>query len=508
MIQQIKKGNYVIDSTELASNYSVVDPYSCTLNQTDITHNNNKFYIVQLLQHDTNKDDYLLWQHWGRIGDKGQSKNTKFSQQDFGIPAFEKTFSTKTGNPWFKRDNFVQKSGKYHLTIINYDDATDPVDKTDYSLPVPKLGTPKRSPVRRDKKNPEPSAVQLPASSLDDAVQKFVSLISNVQMFNQTMTSFNVDITKMPLGKIDKAQIQDASKVIQKIASVLSTSLASNQDLTSLSNEFYTLIPTSFGRRRPPLINNEEVLKKYADMLGVLADIQIAGNLLNDGSGTDIHPCDKIYRQLNIDLAVLPVSGHEAQVLTNYVTKTQGFTHTSYRLEVMDILKVYRKEEHDHFKDYGNKHLLFHGSRVANFMGILSQGLRTNPNAVVTGKMFGNGIYFANCVTKSANYCFTDRENNTGVLLLCEVALGKPYRCHGSKNVTWLPNDEYQSTWGIGRNTPNPGDTIMDDDLKIPYGLLGVTTDPQAHLVYDEFIVYREDQIKIRYAIKMKFNYT
>lgn len=70
--------------------------------------------------------------------------------------------------------------------------------------------------------------------------------------------------------------------------------------------------------------------------------------------------------------------------------------------------------------------LLWHGSRLTNFVGILSQGLRiAPPEAPVTGYMFGKGVYFADMVTKSANYCFTSRENNVALMLLCEVALGE-----------------------------------------------------------------------------------
>lgn len=58
-------------------------------------------------------------------------------------------------------------------------------------------------------------------------------------------------------------------------------------------------------------------------------------------------------------------------------------------------------------------------------MGILSQGLRiAPPEAPVTGYMFGKGVYFADMVSKSANYCFTNSFSNTGLMLLCEVALG------------------------------------------------------------------------------------
>ena len=35
--------------------------YAATLNQSDVKHNNNKFYIVQLLQSDTNKGDDIVF---------------------------------------------------------------------------------------------------------------------------------------------------------------------------------------------------------------------------------------------------------------------------------------------------------------------------------------------------------------------------------------------------------------------------------------------------------------
>ena len=47
--------------------------YSATLNQTNIMNNNNKFYIIQILQSDTNKSINYLFTRWGRVGFDGQS---------------------------------------------------------------------------------------------------------------------------------------------------------------------------------------------------------------------------------------------------------------------------------------------------------------------------------------------------------------------------------------------------------------------------------------------------
>lgn len=61
--------------------------------------------------------------------------------------------------------------------------------------------------------------------------------------------------------------------------------------------------------------------------------------------------------------------------------------------------------------------------KLTLFCGV--EGLRiAPPEAPVTGYMFDKGVYFADCVSKSANYCFTNKHAPAGVMLLCEVALG------------------------------------------------------------------------------------
>lgn len=46
------------------------------------------------------------------------------------------------------------------------------------------------------------------------------------------------------------------------------------------------------------------------------------------------------------------------------------------------------------------------------------------PPLLQTGYMFGKGIYFADMVSKSANYCHTSQADPIGLILLGEVALG------------------------------------------------------------------------------------
>lgn len=109
-------------------------------------------------------------------------------------------------------------------------------------------------------------------------------------------------------------------------------------------------------------------------------------------------------------------------------------------------------------------------------MGILSQGLRiAPPEAPVTGYMFGKGVYFADMVTKSANYCFTNQSANTGLMLLCEVALGgMNEKLHADYYANLLPPGKH-STKGLGKNAPESGKYIDDGKVFVPCGK-GVAT--------------------------------
>jgi hypothetical protein len=62
------------------------------------------------------------------------------------------------------------------------------------------------------------------------------------------------------------------------------------------------------------------------------------------------------------------------------------------------------------------------------------QGLRiAPPEAPVTGYMFGKGLYFADLVSKSANYCHANKDSPVALMLLAEVALGEMYELKKAK---------------------------------------------------------------------------
>jgi len=277
------------------------------------------------------------------------------------------------------------------------------------------------------------------------------------------------------------------------------------------SNRFFTLIPHDFGMRSPPLLDNPDLVKAKIEMLDSLLEIEVAYSLLSGGEKEkDVDPIDSHYKKLKTEIEVLEKSTEEFKVIEEYVKNTHASTHTQYSLEIAEVFKVARKGEAKRFKPFRalpNRMLLWHGSRVTNFAGILSQGLRiAPPEAPVTGYMFGKGIYFADMVSKSANYCATSKRNNTGLLLLCDVALGNMYERNKAEYVEKL-DAGLHSTKGVGKTEPDPAGDKELDGCKVPTGSGVKDNNKKTDLLYNEYIVYDVAQVQAKYLLQMKFNY-
>lgn len=73
----VLKGNIPVDQyLANGSNYKVYSDgaktYAATLNQSNVQANNNKFYILQILQHESIVNNFIFFTRWGRVGVPGQ----------------------------------------------------------------------------------------------------------------------------------------------------------------------------------------------------------------------------------------------------------------------------------------------------------------------------------------------------------------------------------------------------------------------------------------------------
>jgi poly [ADP-ribose] polymerase len=204
-------------------------------------------------------------------------------------------------------------------------------------------------------------------------------------------------------------------------------------------------------------------------MIANLAEMKIASTLLSEGDEFGDSTLEH-YSSLKCNLKPLDATESAYKLVTEYITNTHAPTHSSYCLKVLDIFEIDREGETDRYKpEIPNPMLLWHGSRLTNWVGILSQGLRiAPPEAPVSADIFGKGVYFADVVSKSANYCFTNPTNNTGILMLCEVALGNMRELlHFHYNAGDLPTG-FHSTKGCGGTAPPESSYKKFDGMNVP----------------------------------------
>ena len=99
---------------------------------------------------------------------------------------------------------------------------------------------------------------------------------------------------------------------------------------------------------------------------------------------------------------------------------------------------------------------------------------------------------------------------STCVMLLCEVALGEMEEMKQANNHSNSVRTKAgkMSVKGLGSNAPDEkGAKEIKTGVKVPCGKVVAKPVDGGHLLYNEYIVYDTAQIKMRYAIKMKFNY-
>lgn len=460
--------------------------YNTTLNMSDLSTGVNSYYILQIIQDDKGSDCYVF-RKWGRVGnDKiGGSKLEEFSKED-AVCEFKRLFLEKTGNPWEaweQKQNFQKKPGKFFPLDIDYG-----VNKQVSE----KIGTDADS-------------------QLAPALVELMKMLFNVETYRAAMMEFDINMSEMPLGKLSKNNIQKGFEALTEIQNLLNNGAYDPSVKESLiidaSNRFFTVIPSI----HPHVIRDEDDFKSKVKMLEALQDIEIASRLVGFDVDSD-DSLDEKYKKLRCDIAPLPHDSEDYQLIEKYLHATHAPTHTDWSLELEEVFSLEREGEFDKFSSYQrklkNRMLLWHGSRLTNFVGILSQGLRiAPPEAPATGYMFGKGIYFADLVSKSAQYCFTDKKNPVGLMLLSEVGLGEVYELKKAKYMD-KPPDGKHSTKGLGKTVPQESDFVKwRDDVTVPCGKPAPSNVRASELMYNEYIVYNTAQVKMQFLLKVRFHH-
>lgn len=149
---------------------------------------------------------------------------------------------------------------------------------------------------------------------------------------------------------------------------------------------------------------------------------------------------------------------------------------------------------------------------------ILNSGLRIMPHS---GGRVGSGVYLASENGKSAGYCTA--HGHTGVMFLCEAALGKQRFITKNGEVGWNEKDpvskhKANSCLAVGNTEPDPSKDIMVEfegkqvcfpqGKVIPSPILKELKVASSSYQQSEYLIYDETQVTIRYVLKMNFDTT
>lgn len=145
----------------------------------------------------------------------------------------------------------------------------------------------------------------------------------------------------------------------------------------------------------------------------------------------------------------------------------------------------------DHLKKYGNSEkLFFHGSRTENWFSILKTCLTTSPkNVSIAGKMFSEGIYFADKFKKSRGYTsisdsyWSKGTDKTAFMGVYAVNMSKPFII--KKHESWMT-------------------TKLNLDFLTKKGYRTVHAKGGYDLMNDEFVIYENNACTIRYLIEFR----
>ncbi|KAK7953070.1 poly polymerase [Apiospora saccharicola] len=239
--------------------------WDASLNLSNVSGNNNKFYMLQLLVDD--KGTYYAHTRWGRVGESGQVKTMDFDNLDAAKEEFDSKFKSKTGLTWEQRTD-EPKANKYTFVEKAYEDDEDEDDEDEteqnedgtkgaesevsFAAGVNILSG--KSVLSRADEGSVAGHAHAEVDGTD-----IQTTLSSENHFNSVLEEIGYNAEKLPLGKLGKNTLKTGFEQLKELASLIKhPSLAQNkygkdreEVIEEWTNKYYSTIPHAFGRNRP-----------------------------------------------------------------------------------------------------------------------------------------------------------------------------------------------------------------------------------------------------------------
>ena len=341
------------------------------------------------------------------------------------------------------------------------------VDQTDLVQDLISVEKPKVKPEYRPIDNPV----------INEIVERLQSMARKVISENYTVSS----------NKVTQAMVDEAQDII--------TGLLNITDVKQFNDELvrlFTTIPRKMGSVSSYIANKPDDFNKIIHREQNLLDVmkgQVVQKQIVDKAEEDNEPINNITVLEALGLEFDECSKDDIATIKVALGSCADKFHKAWKVKnIKTQIRFDKFVEDNNIKDV---RLLFHGSRNENWWSIIQSGLVLRPtNAVITGKMFGYGIYYAPKARKSLGYTslsgsyWVGGNSSSGFMALMDVAYGKPY------DVYSFNSDFYSLDY--------------DRLQKKCAGANCLHAHAGSMLRNDEIVIYKEEQCTIKYLVELK----
>ena len=309
-------------------------------------------------------------------------------------------------------------------------------------------------------------------------------IVERLQSMARKAISDNYTISS---NKVTQTMIDEAQDIL--------TSLINLDDVESFNEtllKLFTTIPRKMGNVQSYLSKSKDdfsdIIQKEQDLLDVMKGQVVQKQIIDESVNENSEQKENtILEQLG--LVFEECNKKDIAIIKDALGSCSDKFYKAWR--VKNIKTQRRYDDFVKENNIKNTKLLFHGSRNENWWSIINSGLVLKPtNAVITGKMFGYGIYYAPKARKSLGYTslsgsyWARGNSSSGFMALMDVAYGKPYDVYSFDSKYYDFNYEKLQQACKGANCLHAHEGSM--------------------LRNDEIIIYKEEQCTIRYLIELR----
>lgn len=260
----------------------------------------------------------------------------------------------------------------------------------------------------------------------------------------QMNISLDTGVVSTPLGVVTKENISEARVLLNSMADLVERKEYDNSVFMRSLSDYLMLVPQKVSARRGwhrEVIRDVLGLQKQNTMLDQMeTSVDMALAQIEQARASAQGETPSLF---NTTIEIVE-DGATIDRITKFFMQTVNMSHTSRNLRPKKVYKVHHANMEAGWVNDGAKMSniweLWHGTRVFNVLSILKNGLivpKSGGSYHVTGRMFGDGLYFSDQSTKSLNYAqgYWDggpRDNNC-FMFLFDVAMGN-YHVPSSSN--------------------------------------------------------------------------